>query len=48
MKNEIIPLNPGDELYIPAGVVHGGECIAGTNNTFFWRKESRKGKQLKR
>jgi quercetin dioxygenase-like cupin family protein len=30
MKNEVITLNPGDELYIPSGVIHSGECIAGT------------------
>lgn len=30
MDNEIITLNPGDELYIPSGVAHSGECIAGT------------------
>jgi quercetin dioxygenase-like cupin family protein len=30
MNNEVITLNPGDELYIPCGVAHGGESIAGT------------------
>lgn len=30
MKDEIITLNPGDELCIPSGVAHSGECIAGT------------------
>ena len=30
MNKEIVTLNPGDELYIPKGVLHGGESIAGT------------------
>jgi quercetin dioxygenase-like cupin family protein len=30
MNNEVITLNPGDELFVPSGVVHGGECIEGT------------------
>ena len=30
MNNEVITLNPGDELYIPAGVAYSGESIAGT------------------
>lgn len=30
MNNEVITLNPGDELCIPAGVAHSGESIAGT------------------
>jgi len=30
MNDEVITLNSGDELYIPSGIAHGGECIAGT------------------
>jgi quercetin dioxygenase-like cupin family protein len=30
MNNEVITLDVGDELYIPSGVVHAGQCIAGT------------------
>jgi len=30
MNNKRIVLEPGNELYIPSGVDHGGECIAGT------------------
>ncbi len=30
MGGEAIALSPGDELFIPAGVPHGGECVAGT------------------
>jgi hypothetical protein len=30
MNNEIITLNPGNELFIPAGVTHSGKSIAGT------------------
>ena len=30
MNGEVFTLNPGDELLIPSGVSHGGECISGT------------------
>jgi len=30
IDKDVITLNPGDEYYIPAGVVHGGERIANT------------------
>ncbi len=30
INNEIIKLKSGDELYIPSGTAHSGECIAGT------------------
>jgi quercetin dioxygenase-like cupin family protein len=30
IKNERIPLHPGDEYMIPKGVVHSGKAIAGT------------------
>jgi len=30
MDNKEFILNPGDELYIPTGLVHHGECIADT------------------
>ena len=30
MDGRAITLNPGDELFIPAGTEHGGEAIAGT------------------
>jgi len=30
MKGKTVILNPGDELHIPGGVSHSGECIAGT------------------
>ena len=29
-ENKAVALDPGDELLIPAGTPHGGECIAGT------------------
>jgi len=41
MNDEIITLNPGNELYIPFSVAHSGERIAGIkNNACFWRKKS--------
>ena len=30
MNGDVVILNPGDELFIPRGVVHGGESVAGT------------------
>jgi mannose-6-phosphate isomerase-like protein (cupin superfamily) len=30
INNEVVTLNPGDEYYIPRGVAHGGEGMAGT------------------
>ena len=30
MNEEMFTLNPGDELFIPKGIIHGGESIAGT------------------
>lgn len=30
LQGKIITLNPGNELFIPKGILHSGECIAGT------------------
>jgi quercetin dioxygenase-like cupin family protein len=30
MEDDENPLGPGDDLHIPAGVSHGGRCVAGT------------------
>src|SRR5574341_106417 len=30
MEHDELPLGPGEELHIPAGVAHGGRCAAGT------------------
>jgi quercetin dioxygenase-like cupin family protein len=32
LEDREIVLNPGDELYIPAGTVQWGRCIAGTRS----------------
>ncbi len=30
LPSTVVTLHPGQELYIPARVVHGGRCLAGT------------------
>lgn len=30
LDGQTVALEPGDELFIPAGILHRGECIAGT------------------
>ncbi len=30
MLGKVYPLGPGEELFIPRGTSHGGQCVAGT------------------
>lgn len=45
LNNKVITLNPGDELFIPAGTIHGGESIAGTRtiHAFGGKRAEREG-----
>jgi len=43
IKGERIPVKAGEEFFIPSGVPHGGEVVAGTRtiHTFGGRRASR-------
>jgi quercetin dioxygenase-like cupin family protein len=45
LPDKAVPLHPGDELYIPARVPHGGRCLAGTRtiHAFGGRRAEREG-----
>ena len=45
LPDKNVPLRPGDELYIPAHVSHGGRCLAGTRtiHAFGGKRAEREG-----
>ena len=45
IKGERIPVNAGEEFFIPSGVPHGGEVVAGTRtiHAFGGRRANRAG-----
>jgi quercetin dioxygenase-like cupin family protein len=45
MQGRVVALNPGDELFIPSGVPHAGECVAGTRtiHAFGGKRAEREG-----